>query len=68
MSLSRRDEHVQDLERCRYRSEEVASDDGLGMVLHERTPSLPNWLLGPPALLHVFAYGTGIHKDPEFQR
>jgi hypothetical protein len=60
--------HVQDLERCRYRGEEVARDDGLGMVLDERTPSLPNRLPRPPALLYVFAYGTRIYNDAEFER
>ena len=42
--------------RC-HRGEEVTRDDGAGVVLDERSPSLPNWVPGAPALLHVFAYG-----------
>jgi len=34
------------------------------MVSDERTPSLPNWVPGAPALLYVFAYGTESTKMP----
>ncbi len=38
------------------------------MVLDERTPWLPNWVPRAPALLYVFAYGTRVHEDAEFER
>jgi hypothetical protein len=34
------DEDVHDLERCRSRNEEIASNDGLGMIPNESRPAL----------------------------
>jgi hypothetical protein len=39
------DEHIDELERCRYNDKEVTGDDSYGMVAQERHPPLGriNW-------------------------
>ena len=46
-----RDKDVQDLKRSGHRGEQVAGDDGTGMIVNERRPTLTGRLPRTPTLL-----------------